>query len=198
MTLKDKLIQFSYNFTWFSKVWYSFTVLFSKRLEKCSIPLYSDVEQIKNALGKGSLYKHDIIAGMKSDYLIHPAVIQCRLESQTKFGDCDDHAIYWCSAIKKSKLAKKVWFCFFTMKATGVDNSYSSHAVCVFLDKEDKLYWCDYRSPRNIKKYADFQKESAKLYGNEPVCSVMWEITQIKPDDTPVFGKITRILPEQG
>lgn len=173
-------------------------MLFSKNLEKCPIPIYNNVEEIKNALGQGTLYKYDIIAGVKSDYLIHPGVIQCRLQNQKKFGDCDDHAIYWCSAIKKSKIAKKVWFCFFTMKGFGEDKSYSSHAVCVFMDKKNKIYWCDYRSPRNIEKYADFQKESAKLYGNEPVCSVMWEIDEINPDDTPVFGKITRILPEQG
>ena len=196
MTLQDKFIQFSYKFTWFSKLWYSFTMLLSKKLEKCPIQIYNNVEEIKNALGKGSLYKYDMIAGVKSDYLIHPGVIQCRLESKTKFGDCDDHAIYWCSALKKSKIAKKVWFSFFTMKEIGVDNSYSSHAVCVFTDKQDQMYWCDYRSPRNIQKFADFQKESAKLYGNEPVCSVMWEICEIKPDDTPIFGKITRVLPE--
>jgi|LakMenEpi03Aug12_release.lakeMendotaPanAssembly.Ray.scaffolds.fasta_scaffold672753_2 hypothetical protein len=177
--------------------WYSFTMFFSKKLKKCPIPIYNNVEEITKTLRKGALYKYDIIAGIRSDYLIHPSVIQCRLENSEKFGDCDDHAIYWCAALKKSKIAKKVWFSFFTMKGIGVDQSYFSHAVCVFTDNEDKMYWCDYKNPKNIEKFSDFQKESANKYGNEPVCSVMWEVVDVKDDDTPVFGKITRILPEK-
>jgi hypothetical protein len=172
-------------------------LFFSKIYEKCPVKVYNNVIEIKNALGNGTLYKFDMISGVPSDYLIHPSVIECRIQNKTKFGDCDDHAIYWCVALKKSNLAKKVWFSLFSMKGTGVDKSYSAHAVCVFTDNQDKLYWCDYRNPISIQKFSDFQKQSANLYGNEPICAAMWEIDRIKDDDTPVFGKITRILPEK-
>lgn len=197
MNIKDEFIKFGYNFTWFAKVWFSFTIFFSKIYKKCVVRRYKNVTEIKTALRFGTLYKNDNIAGVIKDYLIHPSVIECRLQSKTKLGDCDDHAIYWCVALKKSNLAKKVWFSLFSMKGTGEDKSYSAHAVCVFTDNEDKLYWCDYTTPKNIQKFSDFQKQSANNYGNVPICGAMWEVESLKDDDTPIFGKITRILPEK-
>lgn len=195
MSFKDKFIQFIYFFTWFSKVYYSLTMKVSQVLRSCTIPMFLNVKEIKEILGYGKLYKYDNIADIFKDYLIHPRVIQCRLQQQIPFGDCDDHAIYWCTAIKKSNLAKKVWFSFFTMKGRWPDDSYSSHAVCVYQGWDDKFYWCDYKEPRNIENLADFQVQSANLYGNVAVCGAIWEIVDVKYDDTPIFGKINRVLP---
>lgn len=195
MTLKDKWIQFIYNFTWFSKIYYILTMKISEMLKECPLPVFVNKKEIRLLLAGGRLYKHDNVAQVFKDYLIHPRVIQCRLENKIPFGDCDDHAIYWCTALKKSKLAKKVWFSFFTMKGRWPDDTYQSHAVCVFQDKNNRLYWCDYAEPKLIDNLADFQVQSAKLYGCEAICGAMWQVVDVKNDDTPVFGETTRVLP---
>ena len=195
MTFKDKWIQFTYYFTWFSKIYYSLTMKISETLQKCPVPVFVNKKEIRFLLSNRNLYKHDNIANVFKDYLIHPRVIQCRLEKKIPFGDCDDHAIYWCTAIKKSKLAKKVWFSFFTMKGRWPDDSYNAHAVCVFQDNHNRFFWCDYSDPRQIKNLADFQVESAARYGCDAVCGAMWEVIEIKSDDTPIFGEISRVLP---
>lgn len=187
--------KFIYNFTWFSKIYYTLTMMISKRLLNCVVPMFYDAKDISKILNYGKLYKHDNIANIFNEYLIHPRVIQCRLQQQELFGDCDDHAIYWCTAIKKSNLAKKVWFSFFTMKGKWPDDTYQSHAVCVFQGNDEKFYWCDYKNPNFIEKLEYFQVESANSYGCIPICGAIWEIIDVKNDDTPIFGKITRILP---
>lgn len=195
MSFKDKWIRFIYLFTWFSQIWYIFTMKVSEILKECPVPKYKNRKEIQAALAGGTLYKHDNIAQAIKDYLIHPRVIQCRLEQKIPFGDCDDHAIYWCVALKKAHLVKRVWFSFFHMKGRGTDDTYSGHAVCVFLGKNNCLYWCDYRQPRFIEKIGDFQTQSAALYGNEAVCGCIWEVIGVKEDDTPIFGAINRVLP---
>lgn len=195
MSFKDKWIQFTYNFTWFSKIYYILTMKISEMLKECPVPVFVNKKEIRLLLAGGRLYKHDNVAQVFKDYLIHPRVIQCRLKSQTPFGDCDDHAIYWCTALKKSKLAKKVWFSFFTMKGRGTDDTYQAHAVCVFQDKNNRLYWCDYSEPNLIEKVEDFQTKSANRYGCDAVCGAMWEVVEILDDDTPIFGTTKRVLP---
>lgn len=195
MNFKDKWIQFMYNFTWFGKIYYILTMKISETLKKCPIPVFVNKKEIRLLLAGGKLYKSDSVAQVFKDYLIHPRVIQCRLEQKIPFGDCDDHAIYWCTALKKSKLAKKVWFSFFTMKGRWPDDTYQGHAVCVFQDKNNRLYWCDYAEPKLIENLEDFQVQSASLYGCDAVCGGMWEVIGVKEDDTPIFGETLKLLP---
>ena len=195
MSFKDRFIQFIYNFTWFSRLYYVITIKISQNLPKCEVPIYYKFEDIIKALNYGKFYKHDNVANVFKDYMIHPRTIQCRLENKVMFGDCDDHAIYWCVAIKKSKLAKKVWLSFYTMKGKWPDDTYQSHAVCVFQDFQGKLFWCDYGNPNLIQNIEDFQVKSAEKYGCEPVCAATWEIFSVLEDDTPVFRQISKILP---
>lgn len=195
MTFKDKWINFIYNFTWFGQLYYILTMKISQKFPNCPIPLYYASENIAKSLDYGKLYKHDNVANIFKDYLIHPRVIECRLKSRTPFGDCDDHAIYWCTAIKKSKLAKKVWFSFFTMKGRWPDDTYQAHAVCVLQDFEGKFFWCDYGKLNLIEKIEEFQTKSAERYGCEAVCGATWEILSVSDDDTPIFGNIKRVLP---
>jgi hypothetical protein len=169
----------------------------SQRLPNCKVPIYYKFEDISKALNYGKLYKHDNIAQVIKDYLIHPRVIQCRLNSRIAFGDCDDHAIYWCVALKKSKLVKKVWFSLFTMKGRWPDDTYSSHAVCVFQDFQGDYYWCDYNKANKIEKIENFQIKSAESYGCEAVCGAIWSVVSVLEDDTPIFGEVKKILPSQ-
>jgi len=62
------------------------------------------------------------------------------------------------------------------------------------LDKLVNLQWLDL-SFNLIEKIEDFQIKSAERYGCEAVCGATWEILSISQDDTPIFGKIKRILP---
>lgn len=195
MNLKERLIVFSSNFIIFSQIWYQITMFFTKFKDSCVVPIYKDFADIKNVLSSRSLYISDKLFGFDSEHMMHPRRIQCRLNEQVQFGDCDDHAIYWCTAIKKSKLAKKVWFAAFQMKSNDNPDKFSGHAVCVFMDFNGKYYWCDYRMPELIEKREDFMHKSAKRYNCTPIVGITWEIDYIKEDDTPVFGKINRFLP---
>jgi len=53
-------------------------------------------------------------------------------------------------------------------------------------------YWTDYGSPLFLDEYRDkWIYRSAEAYGATPLCGSMIEVTDVKEDDTPVFGKIT-------
>jgi hypothetical protein len=193
--VEEKFIKFLYYFTWFSKIYYIFTMKVSQFLEQSPIPVYKNRKEIEIALRGGALYKRDNIAQTIKEYLIHPRVIQYRIQQTIPFGDCDDHAIYWCVALKKSNLVKRAWMCTFQMKGTGVDDTISGHAVCVFYGKNNKLYWCDYNKARQIQNFGDFMVQSANLYGNEAFIGSAWEVTGVDLNDTPIFGSTKRILP---
>lgn len=196
-TLKDKWIQFGYRFTVFSMIWYKFTMRLSKKVG-IYVKRYETVEEIPKAFKYGSKYRYDQLLGEKSDHLTHPSRLQWRLNNDREFGDCDDHAIYWCSALLRSDLVEKVWFAFYSMKKDDPKTEkvkYSAHAVCVFADKSGDLYWCDYGSPKKIKKMKDFLYQSSGKYGSIPIAGAVWVVTGLKDDDTPKFGKITRIIP---
>jgi len=82
------------------------------------------------------------------------------------------------------------------MKEVGEQNvvlDRSAHAVCVFCGLDDELYWCDYRNPRKIEKIEDFMHQSAGERSKQAVAGCIWLVKGLKEDDTPEFGKITRI-----
>lgn len=189
--MKDRLIKLGYLFTWFSMKWYQLTMWMTKRSD-ARVREYASVEEIVAALQYGKLYRYDELFGKKGDHLTHPSALQFNLNNGGKFGDCDDHAIYWCAALLKSGLAKKVWFAFYSMKK---GDKYEAHAVCVFEDMNHELNWCDYGMPNKIERISDFQVLSAQGFGKEALGGVIWHVTHLKDDDTPVFGKITRVLP---
>lgn len=195
-TFKDKLIQFGYKFTFFSMLWYVFTMKLSKKLGS-QVKKYNSVEEIPKAFEFGRKYRYDQLLGSKSDHLTHPTRLQWRINTEREFGDCDDHAIYWCTALLRSKLASKVWFAFYSMKEEDQETGEikrNGHAVCVFADLEGQLWWCDYRKPKKINEMRDFMVESASGYGRIPIAGAVWHVKGLKDDDTPIFGKRSRIL----
>lgn len=196
--LRDKFLIFWYNFQIFAKIYYDFTLFLSKFKEKSIVKVYSNFFEIKNILSSKEHYVPDYMFGILSDYLLHPGVVQHRLDTNQKIGDCDEHAIYWCTTIKKSKLAKRVWFAYFSFKKLDVntDNyNYGAHAVCVFKGLDNKLYWCDYNMPIQIEKLSDFQVSYCQKKKAVPIVGCLWNIDDIDIHDTPIFGKITRVLP---
>lgn len=194
----DKFLIFWYKFQIFAQIYYKFTVFFSKLKQKNIVTVYSDVSEIERALTSTDRYISDYIFGTISDYMVHPGVIQHRLDTGAKIGDCDEHAIYWCTAIKKSNLAKRVWFAYFSFKKHDTNTGQyvrGAHAVCVFEGLDNNLYWCDYNMPIKIEKISDFQVSYCKKKKATPIVGCLWNIDKIKFDDTPVFGSMTRVLP---
>jgi len=100
---KDKYIEFSYLFTWFSMLWYRLTMRFSRKIGS-SVKKFDSIEEIPKAFNFGKDYRSDMLFGSKSDHLTHPSKLQWNLDNEQEFGDCDDHAIYWCVS-----LLNQVW-----------------------------------------------------------------------------------------
>lgn len=162
-----------------------------------TVKVYENIEEIPEAFEFGRKYRYDQLFGSKSDHLTHPARLQWRLDNNFEFGDCDDHAIYWCATLLKSKLAKRVWFAHYSMKRMTEENNFhrEGHAVCVFEGLDGELYWADYRKPKKITNISEFMHESARAYRSQPVVGAIWEVKGLKDNDTPKFGKITRLIP---
>lgn len=187
-------IRLGYRFTIFSMLWYRATMWWSKS-KKFRVAKYENVEEIPKAFKNGRNYRPDLIFGShKSDHLTHPTELEERISKGESFGDCDDHAIYWCAALVKSGLAKKVWFAFYSMEHVETKKR-QAHAVCVFYGNDEKFYWADYRNPRKIDEVKDFMHQSARNYNCAPIAAAIWVVEGLSKDDTPQFGKITRLLP---
>jgi len=190
IAIKIWFIRQIYNyFMWLSKLWYTLTMRLTK-VNDSRVSLYTNHADIAKSFDWGKLYKYDPLNG-KLDYLAHPSKLAKNLKDGQLFGDCDDHAIYWCTSLLKSGLAESAWFCFYTMvKKNSLEMS--SHAICVFKRKEDGwFYWADYNLPSCLMEGRHkWAQASAEKYGADAVAAVMIEIKEIKEDDTPVFGKI--------
>ena len=141
-----------------------------------------DPKEIPEAFDYGAKYIRDPLGG-KLDYLAHPTLLEKRLSEGKSFGDCDDHAIYYASKLKKSGLADRAWFAYYTMcDVTG--SGMSSHAVCVY-EKDERIFWADYRIPREVLSKWDFAVYSAGIYGKKPIAACMLEVEL--EGDSPVF-----------
>lgn len=164
------------------------------KIPSTRVRYYTDCNVIADDYGWGKRYRSDPLNG-KLDYLTHPSKLAYNAANELDFGDCDDHAIFWCTALLKSEMAKRVWFCFFTMEKP--DGSMSAHAICVYQDADsDTYYWCDYHLPIYLDEFRDkWLQRAAEAYGAVPVVGAMIEVKRILEDDTPVFGEITILEP---
>ena len=154
---------------------------------------YATTTEVLEDMCWGTRYKKDPLNG-KLDYLAHPSRLAYNLDNELPFGDCDDHAIFWCTALLKSELADKVWFCFYSMEKVQTGQM-SAHAICVY-EKDDMFYWTDYRLPACLDEYRDKAiVRSAEAYGANAITGAMIEVVEVLDDDTPVFGEIVIIEP---
>lgn len=189
MKILLRLLYFFWNFVGLGMSWYSLTMKFSKNRHFQVMPV-DQAWKIADRLDWGRRYRKDKWDG-KLDNLTHPTEIQRRIDRLLEIGDCDDHSIYWATCLLKSDLVLKVWFSFFQMqnKETG---KLSGHVVCVFVDKDNKMKWCDYRKPKEITSRWNWAEQSAELYGAKPITAAMVEVVEVREDDTPVFGEIDK------
>ena len=167
----------------FAKAWYSITMAATRK----GAPLrkVENVYDIPDEFDWGTKYRKDPLNGML-DYMTHPTRLQDNLDKNKKFGDCDDHAIYWASVLKKSNLADKVWFAYYSMIKKG-NGMMTAHAVCVY-EKDGEEYWCDYRLPNKVEKDT-WMIDSAGIYQCDYVAATKIEVEKLDAFDTPVFGK---------
>tara|TARA_Y100001938_G_C8081722_1_gene429553 strand:- start:608 stop:1114 length:507 start_codon:yes stop_codon:yes gene_type:complete len=133
----------------------------------------------------GSKYRRDPLGG-KLDYMTHPTRLQDNIDNERLFGDCDDHAIYWATVLKKSNLADRVWFGYYSMLKKG-NGLMSAHALCIY-EKDGQEYWCDYRLPNKVEKN-EWMVDSADIYDCNYVAAAKIEIEDVDMFDTPKFGK---------
>jgi len=142
-----KLARFFYRaFYWLVPWWYSLTLTLTHRRHKhAKVRTYSDAREIAEAIDWGRRWRPDPLKGVL-DVCMHPRKFQSRIYAQDKeFGDCDDHALYWATALLTSGLADRaylgtVWWSKEGKKDVG-------HVVCVF-EKDGDTYWTDYGIPR--------------------------------------------------
>ena len=151
---------------------------------------FDSLTEIPNSYGWGTRYKKDPLNG-KLDNLTHPSRLAYNAANELPFGDCDDHAIYWCVALLKGGFASRAWFCIYQMEKA--DGSFSGHAICVYESARNGMYyWTDYSLPSCLDEFRDkWVYKSAETYNATPISASMIEVTDVKKDDTPVFGKIT-------
>ena len=135
-------------FTGFIKFWYGLSMLVTRH-KKATLPEFLTTQQIAEMLRFGDGWRSDPFGGAL-DVLTHPTRIQWRLDNgKRKVEDCDGHAAYWCVALLKSGLAKRVWFSIYQMRK--IDGRFGGHAVCVYEDQFGRLWWCDYGAPRMLE-----------------------------------------------
>ncbi len=157
------------------------------------LPIHPTTLSIIRSLKWGRMYKKDPLNG-KFDILYHPTKIQNNINKLNKIGDCDDHAIYWCTNMLRGgvpKLCKKTWFSFYTMRKE--DGSYASHAICVYT-ANSTFYFADYNIPIECKSIKQAFEISSKQRKASFICGYAIEVTSIDLDYTPKFGKGILIL----
>ena len=187
--IKKFFIRKSCHFLPFVKLWYGLTMRLTKTRSK-RVRNFETLNDVANSYGWGTRYKKDPLNG-KLDYLTHPSRLALNAETGAPFGDCDDHAIYWCVALLKGGFAKRAWFCIYQMEKE--DGSFSGHAICTYQSTDDDMYyWTDYPLPKYLDEFRDkWVYRSADTYAAKPLSAGMIEVVDVKEDDTPVFGKIT-------
>lgn len=179
-------------FSWFVPFWYGLTMRLNRlvrlRLRNVPVKTYADSRLIAQALNYGLSWEEDPIHGL-FDTLDHPMVLQDRINKGITdgqgFGDCDDHGIYWCTALMKSGLVDEVYFC--SLMYEKPSGKITGHVVCVLRHGTDWA-WCDYTPPRPVDGKWGWVAKVAERRGSKPIAALMIRVPKIGRRDTPRFG----------
>jgi hypothetical protein len=176
---------------WWAKIWWFKTTMFFTRKFKVKLPLWSDIEALQAFLNFGK----DYVPDKRLDVVRHPTRIYLDKTDNNKVdgpNDCDEHAMFWATNLIKSKLVDRAWYVTYTMGHLNITyekgryHKLSGHALCVF-EKGGKLFWIDYGNPQVINNFWDYAKESAKIYGAEPIIGRAVEVVRVTKHDRPVL-----------
>lgn len=166
-----------------SKAWYTFTMCMTRK--DVNLRKAENIYDIPEFFDWGTKYRSDPLGG-KFDYMTHPTRLQNNIDNERPFGDCDDHAIYWATVLKKSNLVDRVWFGYYSMLKKG-NGMMTAHALCIY-EKDGQEYWCDYRLPNKAAR-DEWMIDSADIYDCDYVAAAKIEIENVDMFDTPRFGK---------
>lgn len=175
--------------------WYALTMWWSQLGEVQLRPVKS-YRAISEALSGGARWRPDPLGGI-FDNVYHPSQVQLNIDMSEPVGDCDDHAVYWCAMLLRSKLARRAWLSFYQYRRA--DGVVGGHVVCVFesvdtgADGKPKLFWVDYGLPELITSrdaWIDLlcARKSRTLLGAAEI-----PVTHLREDDTPVLGPVSRL-----
>lgn len=141
----NKLAQFFYRrLYWLVPWWYGTTQLLTRRRRHWpDVARYTSHRDIADAINWGRNWRPDPWNG-RLDVMMNPRKFQARIDAGDEgFGDCDDHAIYWATALLKSKLCRRAWLG--TIWYSKEDGSRASgHVVCVYETESGRRFWTDY------------------------------------------------------
>jgi len=170
--MRKKLTRFAFKYLLgFVRFWYGLTMFLTRK--KVTIPVYSAPSEITEALSHGRMYKTDPLRGAL-DVLNHPTKTQRRINAKEKVGDCDDHAMYWCTALLESDLAAHVYFGWY--QYIDAQGKQKGHALCIFRDAKGWWY-ADYGLPTPVKGMWDFATRDAQHRGATPIAAGLSKIT---------------------
>jgi hypothetical protein len=179
------LVRFFYKYLYrfFVPFWYGLTMNLTRFRRWPRLSSYTTTRQITEALNWGQNWRPDPLKG-NFDVLMDPRKFQAKIDAgDDEFGDCDDHAMYWCTALLQGGLADRVWFSSVWYANAG--DKGSGHVVCVF-EKDGEQYWCDYRDPTPVVIHWGWARQVATGYGKLPIAAGMIEV-RLRKSGAPRF-----------
>lgn len=182
----NKLARFFYKrLFWLVPLWYGFTMNLTRLRRWPEIDHYMNTREITEALRWGDGWRPDPLRGVL-DVLMDPRKFQKRInDGASEFGDCDDHAMYWCTAMLQSGIADRAWFASVWYAKPGEKGK--GHVVCIF-EREGMRFWCDYGDPRPTLDTWEWATDVAEGRGANMLAAGMVEITLRSHNLSPKFN----------
>jgi hypothetical protein len=150
-------------------------------------------EGIARNLGFGRRWSSDPVKG-KLDVMSHPRKVQEKIDiGNVGIGDCDDHAIYWATALLKNHLAQRVWIGTIWSQKPGAKKG-SGHALCVFEDRRGDTYWADYVAPSRTIGQWGFARDYCLRTGAVILAAGLIEVTLRESGEPKLCKKVVRIV----
>jgi hypothetical protein len=191
----NKLARFFYKrlYRYLVPLWYGLTMNLTRLRRWPEIDHYMNTREITEALRWGEAWRPDPLRGVL-DVLMDPRKFQKHInDGDSEFGDCDDHAMYWCTALLQSAIADRAWFASVWYARPGEKGS--GHVVCVF-ERGDMYFWVDYGDPRPAPGAWEWAKDVADSRGKELIAAGMTEVT-LRANLSPKFrfkGAQTKVV----
>lgn len=171
------LVRFFYRFLFvLVPVWYTVTLNVTRLRRWPPLPRFYTDREIAEELAWGEHWRPDPWRGYL-DVVMDPRKMQARIDAgETRLGDCDDHAMYWATALLQSGLCERAWI-------GTVWYGKGGHAVCVF-QRNGQEWWTDYGLPGAILAPWGWAYEAAIERDKQAVCAGMVEV-KLRPNGAP-------------
>jgi len=160
---------------WLVPIWYGLTLNATRLRRWPPLPRFYQAKEIAEELEWGSHWRPDPLRGVL-DVVMDPRKMQNRIDAgESEFGDCDDHALYWATALLQSGLADRAWL--------GTAWYGEGHVVCVF-DKDGERFWTDYGIPKRVRTAWDWAVAVGRERGKTSTCAGMLQV-KLRPNGAP-------------